>query len=234
MALNLRKHDIPAGTDASITRATIFETFGNSINDIIPVSGNTERAQVISDLIAAGFTIDGTHPVFIYNAANAGLHRVEVTFDGTVFIPMSGVLEFASTSARDTWTSSNGALLRSGDKCIVGAVEYSWVSGAWAAPFTSWTGLAATNGWTANSGSVSPQVMRDGYVAWWRGGMFGGASGDSAATLPAWARPSRTTRVHGIMLANNSDSGRARIEPNGQIFFSGSLSQDTLFPWSVL
>lgn len=234
MAMNLRKHDIPAGTDASITRATIFETFGNSINDIIPVSGNTERAQVISDLIAAGFTIDGTHPVFIYNAANAGLHRVEVTFDGTVFIPLSGVLEFASVGARDTWSTANSSLLRNGDKCIVGTVEYTWTSGAWAAPFTSWTTQTAANDWTANTGGNAPQVSRDGYLISWRGGMFGGSSGNFATTVPTWARPARDARIGGVILSDNTSLGRVRVATNGQVFLSGAISVDAQFQWTVL
>lgn len=234
MALNLRKHEVPAGGDASIQRATIFETFGNSINDVVPVSGNTERAQVVTDLVAAGATIDSTHPVFFSNAANAGLHRTEVTFDGSTFLPVSGVLEFSSVGARDTWTSANSSLLRNNDKCTVGTTEYVWVSGSWVAPFTSWTTQSAANDWTANTGGNAPQISRDGYVITWRGGMFGGSSGNFATTVPAWARPARDARIGGVILSDNTSLGRVRVATNGQVFLSGSISTDAQFQWSVL
>ncbi|MDR7189789.1 hypothetical protein J2Y46_002615 [Microbacterium sp. BE35] len=130
---NARKHVIPSGTDASVSRDTIFKEFGESIRDVVPVANTTARATLVSDLTAAGEAPSSTKPLVVYRHDAPGLHRLEYTVDGTVWIPSSGVLAFASTGARDTWTTSNSAYLASGDRCRIGVDEYRWTGSAWAA-----------------------------------------------------------------------------------------------------
>lgn len=146
---------------------------------------------------------------------------------------LRGNVPKGTTAARDAYTDVTNGLLWS--NTTDGTLErYNGTSWDVIWRRVNWTTISATNDWTANTGAVSPQVAASAETAFWRGGMFGGSTGNAAGTLPVNCRPSRTTRVHGIMLSNNTDAGRARIEPNGQIFFSGSLSQDASFSWPVI
>lgn len=129
MASNARKHTIPMGADKSFNRATIFETFGNSINDVVPVANATERAQVVSDLVAKGAGPTATDPLVVIRGDAPGLHRVEYTYDGSVWL--TDVLFFASKSAADTFGAANGGLLTAGDRAIAAGVEYRWSGTAW-------------------------------------------------------------------------------------------------------
>lgn len=105
-----------------------------------------------------------------------------------------------------------------------------WVSlnTTWDMP---WTNLTAATGWTANTGGGSPQVSLQGGIAWYRGGLFGGTANTTATTLPAWATPTRTSRVR----ANDTTTGvvYVRIFTNGVLQPSGGFSSETLFSWST-
>lgn len=94
-----------------------------------------------------------------------------------------------------------------------------------------WTNLTAATGWTANTGGGAPQVSLQGGVAWFRGGLFGGPANTTATTLPAWAAPTRTSRVR----ANDTASGfvYVRLFTNGVMQPSGGFHSETLFSWSV-
>lgn len=167
MASNARKHTIPAGADKSFNRAMLFETFGNSINDVIPVANATDRAQVVSDLAAKGVGPTAADPLVVIRGDAPGLHRVEYSYDGSVWLPASGVLEFASKAAADGWGSANGGLLGVGDTCRIGGVEYVWWGTKWerrplvvmrrtstalAAASGQYTDLSASTGWSDTNG----------------------------------------------------------------------------------
>lgn len=131
MATNARKHKIPAGSETSVSRATIFETFGNSIRDVVPVANVTERALVVAALTAAGEAPSVLRPLVVLRGDAPGLHRVEYTVDGVTFVSTSGVLSFASKAAADSWGTANQGMLRAGDVARVGAVEYRWSGSRW-------------------------------------------------------------------------------------------------------
>jgi hypothetical protein len=128
---NARGHETPDGGDATVSRATIFEAFGNSIRDIPAVANTTARAQKVTDLTTAGEAPSSTKPLYVYRADAPGLHRIEVTQDGSLWLPASGVLRFADLSARNSWTTSNSGLLSVRDRCVVGTSEYAWDGAAW-------------------------------------------------------------------------------------------------------
>jgi len=132
MANNARKHQIPAGGDTSVSRATIFETFGNSIRDVVPVANVTERALLVSALASAGFAPSPSNPLVVYRADARGLHRLEYTADGAVWVSASGLLEFASKAEADSWGVSNASMLTVGDRASVGGVPYVWNGTGWA------------------------------------------------------------------------------------------------------
>jgi len=128
---NARKHVIPAGGEQSISRLTVFESFGLSINDVVPVANTTERAQVVSALTAKGRGPSATRPLVVHRADAPGLHRIEYTINGTVWIPTSGVLDFATKAAADSFGTANGGLLLVGDRARVGGVMYRWTGTKW-------------------------------------------------------------------------------------------------------
>lgn len=135
MAQNSRKHKIPAGTDLTISRSTIFEAFGNSIRDVVPVANATERSQLVSALTSAGEGPSSARPLVVLRGDARGLHRVEWTTDGSVWIPSTGRLTFASKADADSWGTSNGSYLTVGDVCQAGsgtnARRFRWSGSAW-------------------------------------------------------------------------------------------------------
>lgn len=134
---NARGHVIPSASDTSVSRATIFQEFGESIRDIVPVANTTARSTLVSTLTTAGEAPSSTKPLFVYRHDAPGMHRIEWTIDGTVWVPFTGVMSFASTAARDTWTTSNSAYLTAGDKCQAAGFEYIWISSQWM-PTNTW------------------------------------------------------------------------------------------------
>lgn len=128
---NARGHKMPLGTETSITRATIFEEFGESIRDIATVATVTARTALVAALAAAGETVSATRPLTVLRLDAPGLSRIEYSVDGTVFVPANGMLTFASTTAMGTWTASNSALLSTGDSAIIGVDVYVWNGTAW-------------------------------------------------------------------------------------------------------
>lgn len=130
---NARGHTIPLGTEASFNRTTIFNSFGNSIRDVVPVANTTARTQLITNLTNAGQGPTAARPVYVYRADAPRMHGIECTINGTVWTPASGVLSFASKGDADSWATSNGSYLTTGDLCRVGVREYRWSGSAWRA-----------------------------------------------------------------------------------------------------
>lgn len=128
---NARKHKIPLGTELSVNRATIFQEFGESIRDIVPVANVTERSQLVADLTAAGEGPTTARPLYVYRVDAPGLHRIECTVNGTVWVPASGTLSFASASAASSFATSNGGLLTVGDQALIGGLPYKWSGTSW-------------------------------------------------------------------------------------------------------
>lgn len=128
---NARKHKIPATGEQSVTRKTIFEDWGNSIRDIVPVATINERTQVLNALTAAGEGPTATRPLVVLRADARGMHRVEYTTDGTVWVPASGVMEFASLTAATSFATSSGGYLTAGDRCRISGTEWRWTGSKW-------------------------------------------------------------------------------------------------------
>lgn len=128
---NARKHVIPSGADQSITRETIFEAFGNSIRDVVGVESATERAQLVTDLTAEGQGPTGSRPLVVHRSDAPGLHRIEYTVNGAVWLPASGDLQFASQAAADAFGTANGGLLSLGDRAVIAGKSFEWAGGAW-------------------------------------------------------------------------------------------------------
>lgn len=164
---NSRKHVVPLSSEASFTRATIFEQFGQSISDVVPVANVTERAQVVADLVADGVGPTSTRPVVVIRGDARGLHRVEYSYDGTTWLTASGVLSFSTKSAADSFGTANGGLLTIGDHAKINGREYAWSGAAWVGSALSLV-KAATQSLTAGTETditFSSAVVNDNFVA---------------------------------------------------------------------
>lgn len=102
-----------------------------SVNDIVPVSNATERAQLVAALSTSSAPVGASKPLAVSRADARALHQVEITRDGTVFTPLSGVLDFASKSDADAWAAANPSLLSAGDRCTASGADFRWDGAAW-------------------------------------------------------------------------------------------------------
>lgn len=188
MAQNSRKHTIPAGTETSVRRETIFETFGNTISDIVPVANATDRGAVVTDLTADGVAPSSSRPLTVLRADADGLHRLEYSYDGSVFLPASGRLKFDTTAAADSWGAANGGLLAPGDVAMVAGIETRWSGTAWQHVTT----LTLATGWAQAGSQHTPRLHRMGNMVWLFGGVTGSgaASVSNIASIPVGWRPS--------------------------------------------
>lgn len=130
---NARKHQTPDETDLTVTRETIFETFGNSIHDIVPVANVTERSLLVAAMTAAGVAPSTSNQLTVFRADAPGMSRVEHTTDGTTWIPGAGLLRFASRADAISFGTANTALLSVGDRCVAGSRSYVWSGTGWVA-----------------------------------------------------------------------------------------------------
>ncbi|MEA1264257.1 hypothetical protein MicroSTF_14535 [Microbacterium sp. STF-2] len=142
---NARKQTIPTGAEQSVSRATIFSALGNSIRDVVSVANTTARGQLVNDLVAVGQGPASDKPLVVHRADAPGLHRLEYTVDGSVWLPASGVLTFASKAAADSFATSYPGLLTAGDECRVGTVVYRWSGTVWYLPVAGGYVSAGTN-----------------------------------------------------------------------------------------
>ena len=194
---NARKHIIPLGTEASFTRATLFKQFGQSISDVVPVANVDDRAQVVADLTAAGRGPTSARPLVVIRADARGLHRIEYTYDGTVWLPGSGVLDFSTKAAADSFGTANAGLLTVGDHATIGGLDYVWTGTAWAARQSAWTVVPAYDATWSVAGAYgyrSLSVKRSGELVKLEGAIARTtgtiADGYVGANVPEGFRPS--------------------------------------------
>ncbi|EYR64278.1 hypothetical protein N866_13600 [Actinotalea ferrariae CF5-4] len=81
--IDARKHTAPAAGETP--RRQAINDLSMSIRDVIPVANTTERAQLVSDLTAAGAAPSTTNPVSVYRADAPAGARVEWTDDDTTW-----------------------------------------------------------------------------------------------------------------------------------------------------
>lgn len=233
MATDAKKHtSIAAGEKP--TRAALAASI-LSINDVIPVANATEANQVASALASGGQNL-ATTPVLVSRADARGLHRIEFSYDGTVWLPASGILSFSSKSAADTWAASNSAMLAYGDRAQIpnAALEWNgtkWIGGAPVTP--TFTGIYSS------SGTIPVQLMIDGQRSFLKGlvvsstaNFVAGTSYDlgAAGAVPAGFRPAETRTF--ACIANITALAALQIFTDGSIkmvlntTFTGALSLD--------
>lgn len=147
MSFDAKKHTTLAAGEAP-SRAGIAAGL-LSVNDIVPVASATEQAQIATALSGTDFPVGASRPLVTARANARGLHMVELSTDGSVFVPVSGVLSFTTKTAANSWATANAALLTVGDRCVAAGLDYRWSGSAWKGvlPYgEKWSGVTSSVG----------------------------------------------------------------------------------------
>ncbi|MBW9094649.1 hypothetical protein JNB62_13210 [Microbacterium jejuense] len=206
MSTDVKKHTTLAPGEVP-SRAAIAAAI-LSINDVIPVANSVEANQVAAAI--------GVYPVFVARADARGLHRIEYTYNGTVWLPFSGTLQFANDAARDAWTTSNSAYLVAGDQCISNGFDGWWDGTAWIQDYGP-TAPSYAAGWSdyVASGWTGVRIQRRSRIVFGTGAAAKATitAGETLMTLPVGSRPSAQTKgvnVHvttaGLVIAGAAGS----------------------------
>ncbi|WP_424446459.1 hypothetical protein [Microbacterium sp. CH-015] len=217
---NLRKHTIPTGSEASFTRETLFKLFGESIHDIVTVANTTARSQLVSAMVAAGKGPSTTNPLVVFRVDAPGLHRLEYTTDGTVWITAGGPLEFADLAAASSWATANPGLLATGDRCVAGGVEYRW-RGAWVSASGVMVPTEVT-GAGVSIGSVGQIILTNvaASTTLQIRGVFSSAFRNYRAVAQFTSKPSAAATVQGIV--GSTPAGGTSYSFSRQAYVGGS------------
>ncbi|MEV7827496.1 hypothetical protein [Microbacterium enclense] len=222
---NARKHVIPLGAEASFSRATIFTTFGNSIRDVVPVATVTERTSVVNALTSAGQGPTSARPLVVYRHDAPGLHRLEWTVNGTTWLPSSGILDFASKAAADSWASSNPGMLSRGDEASIPNARLFWDGAKW----VGGPPVGITYAGIYSASSVTPaQIRADRGYASWEGRIVSSSTTFDAntdftiGTVPDGYRPAKEETF--ALAAKGASFARLTITPAGAIVFAVNVT----------
>lgn len=229
MATDIKKHTSPAPGETP-SRAQLAAMI-LSANDAIPVANATERAQVVNALNTAGVGPTTTRPVLFSRGDAPGLHRLEYTYDGAAFIPLSGTLRFASTGDQASWTTTNSGLLAVGDESFVGSDRYTWSGSAWLP--AAWTTYAPTvSGCTATADAKYRFV--DGLVCVKARLAVASMSSNPGITLPVSAASAAVEHLPGAVALIPSAGSEApgvvrKASTTAVIFFTQLASGSNVF-----
>jgi hypothetical protein len=191
MATDARNHSAPAAGEIP-SRASI-DALSLTVNDVVFAASAAAQTTFAAAMSSAGYPASTSNPLVTLRGDAPGLHRIEYSPDGTVWLPASGALHFTTTTARDTWTSSYSSYLSAGDTCQVGTSTYTWDGAEWNANDTGWTAATLVNSWVNFGGAyVTARYRRlNGWVQI-EGVVKSGSvtSGTTIFTLPAGFLPS--------------------------------------------
>ncbi|MGZ0067869.1 hypothetical protein [Microbacterium arborescens] len=221
MAIDAKKHETLAEGEKP-TRAALAKAI-LSVNDAVPVANRTEQQQIVAALNAEGMPVSASRPLLTTRADAPGMHRAELTFGDGVYLPLSGVLRFASVADAKTFGDKNGALLAVGDRARAGSTDLEWIGTGW---MGDWIALelkkqdGTANGFGAlNATYQSPRYRRlvdvtvQGSIA--RAAGLGDAPpGTWIAQLAPGCRPSKYIVVP---VSSNGQARDAEIGPDGRI-----------------
>ena len=210
MSTDARKHtSIAAGekpTRAGLAAAIL------SISDTVPVANATEANQIAAALIALGQNL-ATTPLTVRRADAPGMHTIETTKDGASWVPSSAVLHFATTTARDTWTTSYSAQLTANDECVINSTDlYTWTGTLWVPagptlPHFAFARTTAFNFTTTLTTLTWDASVTEGTLAG-----FTVASGVFTCTIPG------VYQVNAQVTCGATTAGNIQLQKNGTAF----------------
>lgn len=222
---NARKHVIPAPGDTSVNRATIFQAALESVRDVVPVANATARAQLVADLSGVGQAPSSAKPLVVYRHDAPGLHRLEWTVDGTVWVPSTGVLAFPNKAAADAWATANSGYLTVGDRARVASIEYVWTGTIWGEG--DWAAPTLTSSWVNFGAPYRPAEWRTrGGEVKIRGAVKSGGlgAGNPIMTLPAGYRPAADEQ---FMVMANAGFADLRVDTAGRVYIAAYYAGGT-------
>lgn len=218
--VNARKHKTPSETDTTVSDETIFETFGNSIRDVVPVATVTERTLLVNTLTGVGEGPSPTRPLVVLRNDAPGLHRIEYTTDGVSWFPASGSLQFTSQADLNTWTTSYAGSLVPGDTAVAGTTTLVWQGTMWVP-----NGVSAPH-WVARR--TVPYNMQDGDLAWDTVLYEGTLGGFSTADWITF-----TCTVPGMYLLTAQAAAASTGTTFAGVFLNKNGSDIALSPWTT-
>lgn len=189
-----------------------------SISGVVPATNATDQAQIVSGLASTAYPVGSTRPLTTTRGDAPALHQVEVSRDGTVFVPQSGVLHFASDSARDTWTTSNSSLLVAGDRCVSASVEFAWNGTVWV-----WSGVGGAH-WVARRTTAYTLTVGD--LAWDNTLLEGALAGWSTSDWTTF-----TCTVPGVWALTAACAVATTAATYAGVKFMKNGSDLALYPW---
>jgi hypothetical protein len=223
--VNARTQTTPSGTDTTVNRQTIFDLFGNSIRDIPGVASVTARSQLVTNLTTANQGPTTARPLVVHRADARGMHRIEYTVNGTVWMPASGVLDFASKASADSWATSNGGLLTRGDEASIPNARLFWDGAKW----VGGPPIGITYAGIYSASSVTPaQIRADRGYASWEGRVVSSSTTFDAntdftiGTVPDGYRPAKEETF--ALAAKGASFARLTITPAGAIVFAVNVT----------
>ncbi|WP_125777200.1 hypothetical protein [Antribacter gilvus] len=86
MALNVYGHDIPPTVGVTPNMQNALGAFSASVRDVKVAANLTARAQLVSDIQAAGGVIDAAHPLYVHRVDAGTGAELERTIDGTTWV----------------------------------------------------------------------------------------------------------------------------------------------------
>lgn len=96
-----------------------------------------------------------------------------------------------------------------------------------------WTNVTPASGWTTGTGTAAFAVMRQGGIVFQRGGFNGGTLGQTAGTLPVWARPVSNATPQ-ISSGSGATSYMSLIASSGAVQPFGAMLSSNSASWPAV
>ena len=170
--LDARRHSVPSGGDAPSRAGWVLGPL-LTVRDPIPVANATDRAQVLTDLAAAGIVPSASEPIFFFRADAGTGRELEYTTNGTTFHTViagdTGWVAATYNASWNTYTTLKTRLVGGAQLSLTGLIRPN-------------TGTVAAGGTTSvatlAAGHRPTSIRRFDGAGWVAGGSPGPYKGD--------------------------------------------------------
>lgn len=109
MALDPFRREIPPEHGVTPDWRAMIENFSASVGAIVTVTNDTDKAQLVSDMVAAGHAPSASRPLYVHRQDAANGLLLEYTTDGSTWTPVGGVTEVTITWQANRYTPAGFA-----------------------------------------------------------------------------------------------------------------------------